>query len=173
MRGPLLCGIVLGAGLLLSCAPRVRPGAAASPAPAGEELRISRGPCFGFCPVYKVAVTPAGRVDFTGERHTAVLGQRAHSVGRATYEDVRRTLAPMRPQTGEERAHACTEAATDMSSVTVEWIGADGRRTALTYNMGCRSPEGSAMARTVEQQLGRLGVEEWTAQKTWPGDSRG
>ncbi|PNU04423.1 DUF6438 domain-containing protein [Novosphingobium guangzhouense] len=172
MRGPLLCGIVLGAGLLSSCAPRVQPGVS-SPAPAGEELRISRGPCFGFCPVYSVSVTPAGRVDFTGKRHTAVIGPRAHSISRATYEQVRRALAALRPHTGEQATHACSEAATDMSSITVEWIGADGARTSLTYNMGCRSPEGSAMARTVDEQLGRLGVTDWAAQKTWPGDSRG
>ncbi|WP_235037730.1 MULTISPECIES: DUF6438 domain-containing protein [unclassified Novosphingobium] len=175
MRAIFFVAIVLGTGLLICCTPRVQSGAPTPPVAAqgGEEIRISRGPCFGFCPVYTLAVTPAGRVDFNGERHTAVLGQRAHSVGRRTYKEVRRALAPLRPETGSETEFACKVAVSDMSRVTLEWIAADGTRTALNYDMGCRDPEGSAIMRTVEEQLRKLEVEEWAAQKTWPGDTRG
>jgi hypothetical protein len=172
MRAIFLAVVVLGTGLLICCTPRVQSGAL--PSPAREEIRLSRGPCFGFCPVYTLAVTPAGRVDFKGERHTAVLGSRSHSVGRAAYDEVRRALAPVRPPTGSEHALACTAGApTDMSSLTIEWIAANGMRTALTYRMGCRDPEGTHLERMVEKQLRRLGAEGWAAQKTWPGDTRG
>lgn len=171
MRGPLLCALVLGTGLLLCCTPRVRPGA--QPALPGEEIRISRGPCFGFCPVYTVAVTPAGRVDFTGERHTATLGPRSRPAGPAAYEALRNAFASYRPQSGREEELACVPTPTDMSILTVEWIAANGNRTALTYRMGCRQPAGQQMERLVEEQLRGLGVEEWAAQKTWPGDTRG
>jgi len=175
MRAIFVAAVVLGTGLLICCTPRVQSGAPTLPATAqrGEEIRISRGPCFGFCPVYTLAVTPAGRVDFKGERHTAVLGQRAHSVGRAKYEDMRRALAPLRPETGVETEFVCKVAVSDMSQLTLEWIAADGMRTALTYGMGCRDPEGAAIMRTVEEQLRKLEVAEWAAQKTWPGDTRG
>lgn len=172
MRGLFLSAVVLGTGLLICCTPRVQSGAL--PTPASEEIRISRGPCFGFCPVYALAVTPAGRVDFKGERHTAVLGPRSHSVGRAGYEDVRRAFAPVRPPTGSEQAFSCTsEAPTDMSSLTIEWIGATGTRTTLTYRMGCRDEAGTRIERTVNDQLRRLEADGWAAQKTWPGDTRG
>ncbi|WP_237449726.1 DUF6438 domain-containing protein [Novosphingobium silvae] len=172
MRALTLCAIVLGTGLLLCCTPRMQPGAIGQARPR-EEIRISRGPCFGFCPVYRIAVTPAGRVDFEGERHTAVLGPRSHSAGRDAYEAVRRALAPVRPATGTERAVPCPGAATDMSSLTVEWISADGTRTALTHRMGCRDAGAAQVERTVDEQLRRLGVDGWAAQKTWPGDTRG
>lgn len=172
MRGYTLFAIALGTGLLSCCTPRVQSGAL--PTPAKEEIRLSRGPCFGFCPVYTLAVTPAGRVDFKGERHTVVLGPRSHTVGRAGYEDVRRALAPMRPATGSETAFACaSEMPTDTASLTIEWIEADGGRTALTYRLGCRDEAGAAIERTVEEQLRRLEADTWATQKTWPGDTRG
>ncbi|HUD27978.1 MAG TPA: DUF6438 domain-containing protein [Novosphingobium sp.] len=170
-----LSAIVLGTGLLLCCTPRVQPGALKPPAPSAresEEIRISRGPCFGFCPVYILAVTPAGRVDFEGERHTAALGPRSRAVGRGVYEKVRGALAPLRPATGSEREVPCPSAATDMSTLTVEWITAGGTRTALRHRIGCRDPEGAGIERTVDAQLRLLEVDEWAAQKTWPGDPR-
>ncbi|MEE4451147.1 DUF6438 domain-containing protein [Novosphingobium resinovorum] len=172
MRGPLLSVIVLGAGLLISCTPRVQPGVS-SPALAGEEIRISRGPCFGFCPIYTVAVTPGGLVGFSGKRHTAVIGERARAAGPAGYEGLRKALAPLRPDTGTERALPCTLQATDMSQFTAEWVAADGTRTALTWNLGCRGKAATRLGRTVEEQLRQLGVDGWAAQKTWPGDTRG
>jgi hypothetical protein len=60
-----------------------------------------------------------------------------------------------------------------MPRLTVEWIRADGTRTALTQRMGCRDPEAAGIELTVEEQLRRLEVDEWAAQKTWPGDPRG
>lgn len=170
-RGPLLCTLVLGAALLSNCTPRVQPGAPSLP--AGEEIRISRGPCFGFCPVYSVAVAPGGQVQFKGERHTAVLGPRSRSVGPAAYEAVRESLAPLRPASGTTENLECDAAATDMSQVTVEWVSASGQRTSLSYNMGCRSEKGLDISRSVEAQLQTLGVDGWAAQKTWPGATRG
>ena len=52
-----------------ACAATSTPPETASQ-PAAETIAVSVGPCFGFCPVYKVAVSPAGMVTFTGERHT-------------------------------------------------------------------------------------------------------
>lgn len=176
-RGPLLCAIVLGAALLSNCTPRVQPGAPSlPPAPSvadAEEIRISRGPCFGFCPVYSIAVAPGGQVQFTGERHTTVIGTRSRTVGPAGYEAVRKSLAPLRPASGTRQDYACDAAATDMSQVTVEWVSAAGARTAFSYNMGCRSPKGLDINRTVEEQLQKLDGEGWAAQKTWPGATRG
>jgi len=171
MRGLFLLAIMLGTGLLLCCAPRVQSGA--NSPEAGEELRLTRGPCFGFCPVYTVAVTPAGRVDFRGERHTTVLGPRSHSAGRAAYEEVRRALAPLRPASGREKVYPCSAAATDMSLITLEWISSGGQRTALTYRMGCRDEGGRKLEEAVDAALLRLGVRDWAAQKTLPGVPRG
>lgn len=139
-----------------------------------EEIRISRGPCFGFCPVYSVAVTPSGNVAFKGERHTEVLGERTHAVGRQGYADVRQALQALRPVTGAEQAYECkSPVPTDMASYSIEWIAADGTRTALTYNTGCRDPEAQQIGETITRQVERLGAEGWAAQKTRPGANRG
>lgn len=175
-RATLIAGLVMGTGLLLCCAPRMhsprmQPGAPRSG--SGEEIRISRGPCFGFCPVYTIAVTPAGRVDFEGKRHTAVLGPRSHTVGRSAYARVRRALGPYRPATGLETELPCPAAATDMAMITIEWISASGVRTALRYRLGCTSAQAKELETLMETQLQHLGVDGWARQQTWPGDTRG
>lgn len=161
----MLAVAVVGAGLLAGCVPIDR---GESTAPRGEAISISRGPCFGFCPVYDVAVSPGGRVDFEGKRHTVVLGTRSQSAGKAAYQKVRRGLAPLRPATGGDEEFQCTAQPTDMSLFTIEWTSVHGTRTVLRYRMGCRDEAAANIEQLIEEQLQTLGVKDWASQKTWP-----
>jgi len=138
-----------------------------------EEIVISRGPCFGFCPVYTVNVTPGGQVNFEGARHTALVGQRTSAVSRRVYENVRREVEVIRPPTGTTRDWHCDRRPTDTSNFTIEWKSADGVQTSLRYAVGCDSAEGRMIERLIERQLQRLGVAEWAKQTTREGASRG
>jgi hypothetical protein len=73
----LLLGLALMA--VSGCAPR---GLAVGQVDPNDPvaLRLERGPCRGFCPVYVVEVTEAGRVRFDGQRFVGDSGRRNRSV---------------------------------------------------------------------------------------------
>lgn len=88
----------LALALLAACwtgdAPR--PAAPESPAPprAGPPLEISleRSPCFGTCPVYKLAIRDDGRIDWLGREHVAALGARSRRITGADLDALDRAL---------------------------------------------------------------------------------
>lgn len=158
-------------GGLSACAtaPKAGPGAPGVP----ETIAVSVGPCFGFCPVYKLGITPNGAVAFDGERHTAVLGQRTREAGRATYDRTATALAPYRPTTGATAETTCETRISDQQHYTVSWTAADGTVTTLNHDRGCRSARNEALNEILQALPSQLGIEPWTRQTTRPGASRG
>ena len=149
-------------------------GGAGKPMPAaGETIGISVGPCFGFCPVYDVSVSPDGTIAFTGRRHTAVLGERRRSAGPATYRSLARDLAPFRPADGTEARVSCEAAISDTPSYTITWNAAGGRKTTATHQGGCPDGPGKALDAVLRQLPEQLGITDWTTQIARPGASRG
>lgn len=104
-RHAFVLGLLCSIAALSACAnaPTMSPTSAAS----AETIAISVGPCFGFCPVYKISVAPGGTIQFNGERHTAVLGGKTREAGSARYAEVARALAPYRPQRGTKVETTC------------------------------------------------------------------
>lgn len=140
---------------------------------AAETIAIATGPCFGFCPIYEVAVTPAGAVRFTGERHTAVLGERERQADADTYRALARDLQPFRPAAGTEAHVPCTADIADTPSFIITWTSPDGRRTTARHQGGCPGGPGQALDAVLEQVPARLGITDWASQVTRPGTSRG
>jgi hypothetical protein len=106
--------------------------------PRATTVIYETGPCFGFCPVYRVSVTASGHGLFTGIRNTKVIGKRSFRVSRRQYQAFVRRLAPVRP-VGERLLTdqtQCPRFATDMPSVDVRWLTA-GLTSHLAYNFGC------------------------------------
>ncbi|WP_380784765.1 DUF6438 domain-containing protein [Sphingomonas sp. R86521] len=153
-------------------APTVSTPLASSPAPS-ETITISVGPCFGFCPVYTASFASDGTARFFGQRHTAVLGERAKDAGAEAYRELARDLAVFQPATGAEAAIECTAAISDTSEYTVTWTGANGRKTVATVPSGCPGGPGNTLVRILRDVPKRLGIEDWTKQTTRPGESRG
>ena len=149
------------------------PPVATTPQPAAETVAVSVGPCFGFCPVYDVAIAPDGEVVFIGQRHTAVVGERRRAAGLSTYRSVLRDLAPFRPATGGEAAIACDAAISDTSSYTITWTEASGRRTVAMHHSGCTGGPGHDLDFVLRSLPDRLGIAGWAKQVTRPGASRG
>lgn len=162
---------VAAIGGLSACAtaPKAGPGAPA----ALETIAVSVGPCFGFCPVYKLGITPDGTVAFDGERHTAVLGQRTRAAGRAAYDRTAAGLAPYRPATGATAETTCETRISDLQQYHLTWTAADGTVTTLNHDRGCRSPRNEALNELLQALPTQLGVEPWARQTTRPGVSRG
>jgi hypothetical protein len=148
------------------------PGSAGS-SPAGETIAVSVGPCFGFCPVYKASVTPAGTVTFVGERHTAVIGTRTREAGAATQAEIATTLAVFRPTTGATTDTICETRISDQQHYTLTWTAANGATTVLNHDKGCRSAQNDALNAALQALPQRLGIGDWAQQTTRPGASRG
>lgn len=138
-----------------------------------ETIAWSVGPCFGFCPVYKVEVDGNGAVRFVGERHTAVLGKRVREGGPDAYRAIETALAPYRPGTGAAINTICEQQISDSSSYVLTWTRSDGTVTTLRHDRGCLSSRNTALNTALQTLPQQLGIEEWTSQVTRPGESRG
>lgn len=167
--------VFASAGLLALCAcvDTPPPAAGAAVEPIRETIAWSVGPCFGFCPVYKVEVGVTGTVTFDGERHTAVLGRRVRDGGPDAYRAIGDALATYRPTTGAAVQTTCDQRMSDGSNYVVTWSRPDGTVTTLRHDKGCRSPRNDALNAALQALPQRLGIDAWAAQTTRPGVSRG
>lgn len=142
---------VAALSMLAACAApgAAAPGAAGPGAPVPierESVTYSTQPCFGFCPVYSVTMTPEGEGRFEGRRHTAVTGERRFTVDRETAERFIEHLGAVKPAEGDRRIEMqstdCGIAPTDMPSIDVRWEANTGAAPqSLHLYLGCRSPE--------------------------------
>lgn len=145
----------------------------AMPSPEADTIAVSRGPCFGFCPVYTLSVAPSGRTTFDGARHTAMLGFHARDAGVDGYRRVANALAAFRPATGTTRETRCDTRISDQQHFTVTWTAPGGSVTTLEHDRGCRSDENDALDTVLDAVPAQLGVHAWVAQLTRPGATRG
>lgn len=139
----------------------------------GESVGYSVGPCFGFCPVYSVTVTPDGHVAFNGERHTALLGAKETHAGAGGYRAAVKALAAYRPATGATEHTTCEAQASDQQHYRIVWTDEDGTQTVLMHDRGCRSARNEALNAVMERMPKTLGIADWAKQTTRPGAGRG
>jgi hypothetical protein len=171
VRSGMLAIVLLG---ISGCAQTGSPPAIGlAPVAQRETIAWSAGPCFGFCPVYKVSVTPSGTITFDGERHTAVVGRKVREGGPEAYRIITEALEPYRPAVGTTAQTQCDQQMTDLSAYVVTWAREDGTITTLQHDKGCRSLRNDALNAALQALPDRLQIEGWTAQLTRPGTSRG
>lgn len=159
--------------VLAGCAARSGATSVADRPAAIETISYEVGPCFGFCPVYKAAVSSDGRVVFDGERHTAVLGSRSTRIGVEAYGAFARALATYRPASGATATTTCDARMSDQQHYRIVWTAADGTRSTLEHDRGCRSARNDALNAILQGAPERLGLAGFTRQLTRPGVSRG
>jgi hypothetical protein len=141
MRFPTTClAITALAFMITGCAQH------ASTASSNDlaEIRYEVGPCYGTCPVYSVAVEADGTTHYTGERHTAVAGERTQAGDAATFRSLQQRLATMQPEMGTtQQSLDCEPRATETCHIT--------RSRGLTRgaNRPCLSTIQAATLRTV------------------------
>ena len=165
-------GLCAAAALTLgACAATTHTGDAV--ASTNDTITISVGPCFGFCPVYNVTVSPDGTVAFRGQRHTAVVGERHNHVKPASYHRLVTALSAFRPTTGSTSQVACDATVSDTPSYTITWSGVQGRKTIATHQGGCPGGDGQRLDAVLREIPAQLGIADWLQQQTRPGVSRG
>lgn len=143
------------------------------PAPVTpEQISISRGPCFGFCPVYDIQLIGDGKVGFTGVRHTAFVGTKQEAADPDVIASIIGQLAAYRPTDGS-RAFECEQAVSDQAAYTIRWQKPGSSPVSLTFDGGCRSPQGAALRSILDAIPAQVGMADEAAQVTRPGASRG
>lgn len=107
---------------------------------ADLEVRLSRGPCFGRCPIYSVAIDARGGVTFSGVRFVAALGEHLGTADPQAMAALRQLLvrADMQALDGNYTPadKRCGQYATDMPSVKIDLVEG-GRSRHIDHYTGC------------------------------------
>src|SRR5688500_10436324 len=135
------------------------------PAPtASDHISMTRGPCFGACPMYTVTVWGDGRVRFEGDQFVAQRGEHTRAIDAAAAAalfaaadsiDFFRLPSDITPA----NQSACGAAWTDMPSAetTIIWAG---RVHTVSHYHGC--PKAPEQLTAFERRIDAVaGVAEW------------
>jgi hypothetical protein len=155
--------------VVAACAPR-KSGVPSSDAPSeatsgtGAAVTLERTPCFGGCPVYRIAVSPDGLVSYEGRAGVRQLGAASKRIKpervsalvseleRAGYFSFAPRYTPAEP--------ACGRYATD-SPAAITSVQLGGRTHRIEHDYGCGSAPGALVV--LERRIDEaLGSSEWT-----------
>jgi len=164
-----------GLGLsLAACAKTEGPASGGSGIVASlEAISYEVGSCFGFCPVYSASISYDGAVQFDGIRHTATIGQQTSVKDARTYRAFADAFAAFRPTEGTTSSTSCDTRISDQQHYRITWTSADGGKTVLEHDRGCRSPKNDQLNAVLQRAPDILGIAELAKQTTRPGVSRG
>lgn len=161
---------ILAAGALLSLASCGRnqadsaPDRASQSVTAAPAVTLERTACFGSCPVYTIAVTPAGEIRYEGREHVRKLGAATGKVSRARVEALVSEFERAGYFSFAERYTsselACGRYVTDSpSAITSVTLG--GRTKRVTHDYGCGGAPGALVV--LERRIDEaLNSGQWT-----------
>jgi Domain of unknown function (DUF6438) len=152
----------------LACAPhaipRAQPDSTASVEADTPVIQLERTPCFGRCPVYRVAISASGRVSFVGKNFVARQGEAGGQVSKGGLDSL---LAEIERQGYFDLADRyvagaadCGPYATDAPSAITE-VTHDGRHKRIEHDYGCS--QAPAILAELERRIDEVaGTERWT-----------
>jgi hypothetical protein len=156
---------------LLGCAPHpappAQPESTATIESATPVIKLERTPCFGRCPVYRVAISASGRVSFVGKNFVAQQGEAS---GQTPKERLDSLLGEIEQQGFFEFADryvagapACGPYATDAPSAITEVTHA-GRHKRIEHDYGCSEapPALGVLERRIDEVAG---TGQWTGKQ--------
>jgi type IV pilus biogenesis protein CpaD/CtpE len=155
--------------LLAGCAPRkpVSPPAEnASSKESAPVITLERTPCFGGCPVYRVAVSRSGAISYEGKAHVRRVGAATDQIQAERVEALLSELeaagyfsfadhyTPAQP--------TCGRYSTD-SPTAITTVRLNGRTKRIEHDYGCDAAPGALVA--LEQRIDEvLDSAQWTGQ---------
>lgn len=161
-----MCFVGAVLALVTTACRRTEAARASDAAPEGAPvISLSRGPCRGTCPVYRVDLYENGAVRFDGAQHVARLGVQSGSVRSA---EVRALLDAFAASTfgAADSAYvygsaSCGQYATDLPVMTLT-ARVQGRLKTVQRDPGCRgAPD---FLRTLEARVDSVaGSARWIA----------
>lgn len=150
----------LGAVALVSCAPGATSAESTAMNPesaSNVEIRLARGACFGFCPVYTVTITGAGEVRYEGRNFVNVVGQRTATIPAA---DVARLVARFDEVGFNNLQDAYRANVSDLPSYSVTLVRDGHTKTVVDYG-GVDAGMPRAI-RDLEAEIDRVaGTAQW------------
>ncbi len=126
-------------------------------------MRVSRGPCFGHCPVYSVSMNAQGLVEFDGKHNVAQPGEHEQQRAREDFAALLREL-DTRGVFGMSGSYvpgnkACGQYVTDMPSAALQV--SDGTREArVEHYLGCHDAP-AALSKMEDLIDERTGAVHW------------
>jgi uncharacterized protein DUF6438 len=113
-----------------------------------QSLRIemSRGPCFGSCPVYAITIHGDGVVDYVGRRDVGLKGSAVATIGHQQLIDILQGLDRAHFSTLEDRAFSWCF---DSPSVAVS-VSADGRTMRAGSDASCTGAKSGMQSQFVK-----------------------
>jgi hypothetical protein len=125
--------------------------------PAVQVATLERTPCFGFCPVYKVAVMSDGTVNYEGERFVKLTGPHTGQISADQVNALRQafeTAGYVQFQDSYEQ-----HTVTDLPSVNTSYTK-DGNTKSVRHYLGDRTaPE--ALGKLEDEFDKIIGIETW------------
>ncbi|HEY7635627.1 MAG TPA: DUF6438 domain-containing protein [Gemmatimonadales bacterium] len=153
---------------VLSCAPRAvppgQPDAAATTEPESTVIRLERTPCFGRCPVYRVAITASGRVNYVGKNFVTQQGEATGDTPKERLDSLLGEIDRQGFFGFDDRyvagSPACGPYATDAPSAITEVTHA-GRHKRIEHDYGCS--QAPAELAELERRIDEVaGTGQWT-----------
>lgn len=103
---------------------------------------LDRGPCRGFCPVYRVEVYSDGKVHFDGKQNVASVGSHDGTTPEADVQKLARAIGNSDVASADSAyvmdSRGCGSYATDLP-VNVITVRVDARLKTVRYDPGCRN----------------------------------
>ena len=128
------------------------------------EIRLARGACFGFCPVYTVTITGEGAVRYEGRNHVDAVGVRTATIPAA---DVARLVARFDEVGFDRLQDAYRSQATDLPTFTISITRNGHTKTVVDY--GGVSAGMPRAVRDLEDEIDRVaGTAQWVLRNGQP-----
>lgn len=151
-----------GAVALASCAPVT--SQAETDSMDNVEIRLARGACFGFCPVYSVTINGAGEVHYEGRNFVNIVGQRTASI---PTENVARLVARFEEIGFDNLQDAYRAEVTDLPTYTVTLTRDGHTKTVVDY--GGVSAGMPRAVRDLQDEIDRVaGTAQWVLRDGQP-----
>ena len=133
-----------------------------------QSLRIemSRGPCFGSCPVYAITIHGDGAVDYVGRRDVGLKGPAATTIGHQQLVDILQSLDRAHFSTLEDRAFSWCF---DSPSVAIS-VSMDGRTMRAVSDASCSGSKSGMQSQFVKSASE---IDAIVGSSQWVGCNRG
>jgi acetamidase/formamidase len=131
----------------------------------GDEITLTRSPCFGTCPVYQVTIASDGTVTFEGRRFTKTTGTAS---GKISPNDFRKLVSEFEkinyfslPDSFRPGTPECPRRVTDMPSADTS-IRVKGRTKRVAHYYGCGDTGVLPKLTALESKIDEVaGTQKW------------
>jgi hypothetical protein len=141
--------------VVTSCAPNPFPKDGSIP--ADMVVHLSRGVCYGTCPIYGLTVKADGTVNFDGKEYTKTIGQADGHIDEGKLKALIQEFKAA-DYFDLDDDYTSGDCATDHPTVSTA-LTINGVSKEIKHDTGCEAPEGLV---TLEQRIDELvGSEKW------------